>query len=83
MQEHYLLIIERIEESKIFLMCLGDNLERKREGIYPGNAPKFAQFLFFFFFYLRGSGGIYNEKKVTFQWPSTWIDLIKAFPSLN
>ena len=43
MQEHYLVIVGKREESKVLgcvWICLGENLERKRERICLENCPK-------------------------------------------
>ena len=49
-------------------MCLGENLERKRESIYPKKMLQIAQFLFFYFyfyiFYLRGLGIFILKKRL-------------------
>ena len=52
----------RKREIEDFLMCLGENFERKIERNSPKNAPKLPKIVFF----LGGFGGLYN-KKVTFQ----------------
>ena len=48
-QEHYLWIVEKREELKIFLMCLGEDLERRRERVCPRNYQKLPKIFFFFF----------------------------------
>jgi len=50
-------------------MCLGKNLERKRENL-PKTSPKLPKFTLFFYYYLilGGFGGIYDEN-LTLQIP--------------
>ena len=51
-------------------MCLGENLERKRESICPKKMLQIAQFPFFYFyfyfyiFYLRGLGIFILKKRL-------------------
>ena len=60
-------------------MCLGENLEGKRERICPEKCSKLPNYLFIYYYYYylseRGSRGIYIEK-VTLQ---LWNGLMKAF----
>ena len=44
-------------------MCLGKNLERKREKICLGNDPKLPKFFFFNFFLSEGGLGVFITKK--------------------
>jgi len=61
----------RRERNQRFLMCLGENLERKRERICPRKfvqMPKIVLLLLLLLFYLRGSWVLYS-KKVTCRLP--------------
>ena len=57
-------------------MCLGENLERKRERICPKKAPN-SPISFSFSFLSEDGLGVFIGKKVTLQL------LMKAFPSLD
>ena len=52
----------RKREIEDFLMCLGENFERKIERNYPKNAPKLPKIVFI----LGGFGGLFNEN-LTFR----------------